>query len=516
MTSLWYRSGILGRPHAIALLAFLIAQWLLSTLVFAETIIIPALSVSEKYDSNIFFTPKSLLGPDRKPEDFITTVAPQIIMAHTNSLLGSSLSVGGLVTKYLHNPSLDFTGYNAAGQLDFTRAANQVSQRITSFIVRGTYQFTPASSGFGATGSGLGTGTGSTFGQGLNSGLVTNRVSTQRYALGVAGGYQLTRTTILIGTYDYTKIAFGSQSGGINNPLFDTTGHQGSTTISTQISARDTVGTTATLSHFIQEQSSGSSGQGSFTTISETVNWSRLWTQELTTSLAGGGIFTPPIGSTVPGQSVKAQVAPTARARVAYSSFSEGLRAAGASGPFDSLPSLAGSLNPGGVMAPGAYTAALDYTYSLFPGYVFGAGPTNTHLVGATVIGGITRNLTAQAGINFSHGSSSNPVRTFDSAGVTGRLGYIMGPVLVGLTADWLYFSNSTGQSVTQSQYEFSKKTIMLSLSYAFTSPGLSFFRMGGFGSSGTQGSGEGISAPSGVGTGSSPSGGGSGILRKE
>jgi hypothetical protein len=57
---------------------------------------------------------------------------------------------------------------------------------------------------------------------------------------------------------------------------------------------------------------------------------------------------------------------------------------------------------------------------------------------------------------------------------------------------------------------------VMLSLSYAFTSPSQSFFRMGGFGSTGTQSSIEGISAPSGAGTGSSPSGTGSGILRKE
>jgi hypothetical protein len=132
------------------------------------------------------------------------------------------------------------------------------------------------------------------------------------------------------------------------------------------------------------------------------------------------------------------------------------------------------------------------------------------------VTGGIYRNLTAQAGINFSHGSRSNPVTTFDSVSVTGGLGYLIGPVLANLTGNWLFFSNSTTQSGSQSQYEFSKKMVMLMFSYAFTSPSQSFFRMGGFGSSAAQGSVEGISAPSGPGTGSSPSGDGSGILRKE
>ena len=191
--------------------------------------------------------------------------------------------------------------------------------------------------------------------------------------------------------------------------------------------------------------------------------------------------------------------------------------AAGSSaGPFDSLPSLAGSLNPGGIMAPGAYTASLRYTYSVFPSYAFGAGPTKAHVVGANVIGGIARNLSAQAGINYAHGSRDNLDSTYDSVGVIGGLGYLMGPVLANLTANWMYFSNSTDQVGSQSQFEYSKKMIMLSFSYAFTSPSQSFFRMGGFGSTGTQGSGEGISAPSGAGTGSSPSGGGSGVLRKE
>ena len=429
-----------------------------------------------------------------------------------------SLSVGAAITKYLHNPSLDFTGYNTSGQLDLKNAANKISQRITSLTVSGTYQFTPSMSGFGATMGGIGTTYGSTSVGAFNTGLVTNRASMHNYTLGVAGGYQLTRTTTLTGTYNYTKISFGNQSGGVDNQLFDTTGHQGSTTISTQINARDTVGATAAMSHYTQEQSSGSSGQGSFTTIAETLNWSRLWTQRLTTTLSGGGIVTLPIESATPGQSVKSQFAPTATASISYTSFSEGLRAAGSSpGLFDGLPSLAGALSPGGIAAPGQFTTALSYNFSVFPSYAFEAGPIKTHVVGANVTAGITRKLTAQAGMNFSHGSTSAPVTTFDSAGVTAGARYLIGPVLASLTYNWLYFSSSAAQSTPgQSQYEFSKKMVMLSLSYAFTSPGQSFFRMGGFGSSGTQGSGEGISAPSGVGTGSSPSGGGSGILRKE
>jgi hypothetical protein len=188
-----------------------------------------------------------------------------------------------------------------------------------------------------------------------------------------------------------------------------------------------------------------------------------------------------------------------------YSSFAEGLRAAGSSlkSPFDGLPSLAGSLNPGGIVAPGAYNATMSYRFSLLPSFAFGAGPLKVHVVGINATGGITSKLSGQAGINYSHGTQSAPTSTFDTIGVTFGANYLLGPVLATLTYNWLFFSREADPSLsTQStQYEFSKKIVLLSFSYAFTSP--SFFN-------------EGISIPSIAGTGRIPSGDGSGILRKE
>jgi hypothetical protein len=226
----------------------------------------------------------------------------------------------------------------------------------------------------------------------------------------------------------------------------------------------------------------------------------------------GGTNIKLPVGSDIPGQSQELQVRPTGTALITYTSFAEALRATGSStGPFDELPSLAGSLSPGGIMAPGAYTATMRYTYTLFPGYAFGSGPRQTHLVGGLARGGITSRLSGLLGMNYAHSSSSSPSFTSDTLGVTVGARYLIGPVLATLSYNWLYFSKSDDQS---SEYEWSKKIVMLTLSYAFTSE--SFFRMGEFGSTGTQGSAEGSSAPSGAGPGSSPSGDGSEMLMKE
>jgi hypothetical protein len=102
-------------------------------------------------------------------------------------------------------------------------------------------------------------------------------------------------------------------------------------------------------------------------------------------------------------------------------------------------------------------------------------------------------------GTNYAHRTSLGiSSSTFDTVGVTVGAQYLLGPVLASLTYNWLLVSNSTPQTP---DYEFSKKIVMLSFSYAFASP--VFFR-------------EGISLPSGAGTESSPSGDGSEILRKE
>jgi len=71
---------------------------------------------------------------------------------------------------------------------------------------------------------------------------------------------------------------------------------------------------------------------------------------------------------------------------------------------------------------------------------------------------------------------------------LTTGLMYLIGPVFANLTYTWMDFSNSTGgSSLAQSEYQFSKKMVMLSLSGAFSSD--QFFRMGGFGSFGNAGS---------------------------
>lgn len=509
MTSLLSRD--VGTPSTTVLLfGAVFASWLAGSSVFAQTILIPTISASETYDSNVFYTPKSLLSPGSKPEDLITQVTPQILVSHAGALMRGSLAVGGLITRYLENPDLNYTGVNAAGRLELKELAEKVSQRIVSLTLNGTYQFTPSLSTFGAANGGaLGTGFGSTsVTSPLNVGLVTNRVSMHNANVGVTGGYLLTSTTTMTGSYNYTKLTFGGQSGGVSSQLFDTDGHQAAVTIASRISPRDTIGTTTTMSHYGQGQSAGS-GTNSFTTFNGTANWARLWTANLSSSISGGGILVLPIESSIPGQSTKLTVAPTATVSMSYVSFSETLRAAGAGappGPFQDLPALAGSLNPGTVLPPGQYSAALIYNYSIFPSYSGTSGAMQTHVAGINARAGITSRLSGRVGVNYSHGATTNPRSSFDTLGTSVGASYLIGPVLASLSYDWLYFSSLVpGAPGVLDEVSFSKKIVMLSLSYAFTSQ--SFFRMGGLASVGTTGPANDSAVPLGEGAGGIPSG---------
>lgn len=502
--SLSYRDGgfweEIVRRGVIALVTLIPCWGVMEPLVLAETAIIPALSVSGTYDSNVFYTPKSLLPAGTKPEDYYMSITPQITAAHRGSSIDGSLTVGAIITKYKDNPVLDYTGINAAGAVDLKNLVYKVVPRIETLSIIGSYQFTPSVSAFGASGLGsVGTGFGSTgFAGPLDAGLITNRVSMHNYTGTINGAYQLTPVTSMTGGYSYNQISFGTQSGGLSNPLFDTVGHSGNVALSTRVNPKDSVGTTGFLSHYEQSGNTGG-GSGSFTTITGMVTWSRQWTRELSASLGGGGILTLPIETGIPGGKVKSTVTPAIATALTYTSYSEGLKAAGASlsslgssalGPFEGLPKQAGTLSPGGILAPGRYSASMSYNLSVFPSYAIGAGPITAHVIGANATGGIMSNLTGQVGANFSHGSGTAPLQSFDTLGVTAGLNYLFASsFLASVSYNWLYFSSSVTQSpgALSDELAFSKKMVTLSISYVFSSR--PFFRTGGFSGFGKAGS---------------------------
>ncbi|GKS58931.1 hypothetical protein YTPLAS18_24580 [Nitrospira sp.] len=540
-----FRSSAVGWVGwlAVAIGAGIVAGGLSSA--WADTRLFPIVSVSETYDTNVFYAPKSILAPGITPEDFVTFVNPQLILVHSNPSLSGSLSVGGVVGKYINNPDLDFAGFNAATTLNITQMAKRISKRITSLSVLGTYQFTPSASAFGGGGvgfGGVGFGTAGSIGTGaigpFDSGLVSNRARVTSYSGSVNGSYALTQLTSLSFGYSYNHITFGGQFGlessAVQNQLFDTTGHTVTAGLNRQMSLNDTLSLNYAYSTFDQSTS------GTFTTHTTTGTWSHLWTRELASTVGGGATVLEPYENMNSGvsQSVPLQIQPSVTAVLTWSSASSALRGVGESagafggrmvaspmlmssmgarsGSIGGLPGQAGSIAAGTILGRGRYILALSYNYGIFPSYVAESGPIQTHVFGAQGSFGLTDRITGQLGVNFARsigdlGGSQSSVFATDTYGTTAGLNYLVTPNLqASLTHSWLNFVDSSPNPSTVNDgngaYQFSKQMVMLSLSYVFTAT-QGFFRSGGLSSgpsSGTSGS-SGSTLP---GSGGSPSGG--------
>src|SRR5262249_32912424 len=83
------------------------------------TNIIPSITLSERYDSNVYFISG---GPF---EDYVTRVSPQVRVVHMRQLIEARVG-GGLTSElYVKNPGLNYVGANGAINLNLDGAMNR-------------------------------------------------------------------------------------------------------------------------------------------------------------------------------------------------------------------------------------------------------------------------------------------------------------------------------------------------------------------------------------------------------
>lgn len=495
--SLWFRKLAWRRARWIIVVqcSVILAVGIEVASVQAETRLIPLISVTEMYDSNVFFAPTDSLAPGLKPEDFITLVNPQLLLAHAGRSFNASLTLAGVFAKYINNPELDYAGFNTSAMLDFLQWGRRMSPRVRALSVYGSYQYTPSASAFGGGGVGFAgvgfgtTGTAGTLGP-FDSGLVTNRVQITTYTGTANAGYALTPLTDLQLSFSYSMISFGDQFGlaspDAQNQLFDTTSYLGMIGTSTRLSQRDSLTTNYSYSLFEQPST------GNFSLHTATVNWARTWTRQLTSSVGGGAQLLPSNTDMSTGQPIttKTTISPTASAIITWRSFSSTLRSIGPygasfdSGLFGGLPPVPWNVGQGGSLPPGQYAISMSYNYSVFPSFVAQSGPMHSHVLGAQAQIGVLDRMTLQLGLNLarSFGTQQGTTFAFDTYGTTASLSYLITPSFsAALTHSWLNFEDKSPQAISeQGVFAFSKQMVMVSLSYAFT-PARGFFRSGAF-----------------------------------
>ena len=241
-----------------------------------ETNVIPSLTLSERYDSNVFFVPGGNL------EDYVTTASPQLRVVHKRQLVEGTIGGGATAEAYAKNPGLNYVGANGLVDINLDGAMSELVRGL-GLRISDTFNYTPQAPSFAAP-----TGGGGQLSESFVQGIQSQRANSFNNVGTMAGSYAMSPLVTLTSTYINAHRHFGSTIpppvGSTQPALINTTFQTVNSGPQIMLSAVDTV----TLLYQYQQADYGGSISG-FSSHSGTAGWTRVLTQTLTSSLTGGG-----------------------------------------------------------------------------------------------------------------------------------------------------------------------------------------------------------------------------------
>ncbi len=111
------------------------------------TSIIPALSVSERYDSNVWFAPAQFLPPGTQLWDFVTTVQGSVRALHKDKNVEASLVGGVDGNAYAYNKGLNYISTRVDAYANLNGWAEHFA-RGAQLRIYDYFRYTPTSPGF--------------------------------------------------------------------------------------------------------------------------------------------------------------------------------------------------------------------------------------------------------------------------------------------------------------------------------------------------------------------------------
>jgi hypothetical protein len=380
--------------------------------------IIPTIMVGERYDSNVFFRPRTP-GFDR--EDFVTTTSPQIRGLYAGSLISVNAVGGATGEYYAKNTGLNYIGANASVFLDMSKFLSQwwrgSTWQVTEFYIDSAQpQAFLTGDVSGASGN--------PFARGYQAG----RANYQNNIVSTNLSVPLNQTVALIGGYSNGFTKYGSSSVQ-QGTLLDISFQSYTAGIAMKVTSLDTF-----RLNFIGSESDYGS-RGSFVSRGGTVEWEHEFSRILSISSSAGVRHIQTQFQDVPSRT---SIAPTGSFNVTWKDNTTTLR--------------------------------LAYFMGVTPSLQFEAQPLLTHTVSfdLTQATPIT-DLVGVLGANYSRGdelgsSSSAPI-SFSSYSATAGLTYkLTSQTFLGLNVNYRNFENKFGGSSTA----FDRSVVQLTLTQAF------------------------------------------------
>ncbi len=165
-----------------------------------STRIIPSVTLTERYDSNILYAPSGL-NVGREKWDFVTSLIPSIQLLNKNRYVETTLTAGANGSRFINNDDLNFISTFATGVANLDGLVNRVV-RGGKLQIADTFSYSPENPSFvNAAAQGE---TNNPFARGL----VPIRANTYQNSAAIRGTYPISSAVSLQGEYDYSLMRF--------------------------------------------------------------------------------------------------------------------------------------------------------------------------------------------------------------------------------------------------------------------------------------------------------------------
>jgi hypothetical protein len=387
--------------------------------------IIPAIAAAQRYDSNVYFAPKT---PGLDLSDYVTTVAPQVRGLYAGSLMKLNALASATGEYYAKNEGLNYVGYNLGMAVDFSPALAQW-RKGTMLTISDTYAFTPQPPSYLA---------GNQEGDVTNPylrGLQVGRVDTKRNILAVNGVLPLTDVLNLTAGYSNGFNKYGAseiqQPGALLNSNIQTM----NAGLVWRVSDQDSLLLTYARQEFVYQPS----GTGTTDLQSVTAGVQHAFAPRILLTVNGGAqVLEATFASTTNITSMPSTVAPKANAVLMWS---------------DSTTS-----------------ATLTYDLSAAPSYVGTNQPLLSQIASVSVsqvmfVPEFVGTLSGNYARATPYGSSTGPETSYTTYGVNCGLMYKITPKTF-LSLNYSYMNSDS--IFAGLPYAFDRQVVQVNLAQAF------------------------------------------------
>lgn len=242
--------------------------------VYGETTVTPSITLTERYDSNVFFTQGKNL------DDFVTVAAPLLRVDHDNHFMKGNLSGGVTSSIYAKNPGFNYVAANGSAALNLDQALERIVSGL-SLELKDTFRYTPETPSF------MTSQTGNQVPSSFILGIQASRANTFSNRGEAISGLALSQTVNWKTSYLHQYLKFGTPLvAPVAGTLFNTTFQTVNTGPQWQVSPNDTV--SLTYQYVKSTFTQGGGFGGGFETNGGLIGWTKVFSPQLTASVSAG------------------------------------------------------------------------------------------------------------------------------------------------------------------------------------------------------------------------------------